>query len=149
MTAVRFYHLEQKTLDQALPEILGKALSGDHRIVVKIGDKAQLPRMNDHLWTFSPQSFLPHGTEKDGHAEEQPIWLTDKDENPNQADVLILTDGATSENIADYNLCCEMLDGRNPEAVSAARARWKSYKEQSFEISYWQQDEAGRWQNKA
>ncbi len=149
MTAIRFYHLEQKTLDQALPEILGKALSGDHKIVVKTGEESQLQRLNDHLWTYTADSFLPHGTKKEGFAENQPIWLTAKDENPNGADVLILTDGATSESVADFNLCCEMLDGRNPEAVSAARGRWKAYKEQGFEISYWQQDENGRWQNKA
>lgn len=149
MTTIRFYHLERKSLDQALPEILTKALSQGHKIVVKMGDKTQIPRMNDHLWTFDANSFLPHGTEKDGHAEEQPIWLTDADENPNGADVLILTDGATSDKISDYKLCCEMLNGHDTEAVSAARTRWKEYKEKGYEISYWQQDEAGRWQNKA
>ena len=95
-TEIRFYHLTSKSLDQALPEILTKALSGERRILVKTGDEKQLSRMNEHLWTFDPNSFLPHGTEKDGHSEDQPIFLTAKDENPNGAEILILTDGATS-----------------------------------------------------
>ena len=149
MTKIRFYHLEQKTLGQALPEMLGKALSIGHKIIVKTADAKQVQHINDHLWSFVADSFIPHGTEKEGHAAEQPIWITDNDNNPNEADVLILTDGAISDDIEKYELCCEMLDGRNPEAVSAARARWKEYKEKGFEISYWQQDETGRWQNKA
>lgn len=149
MTEIRFYHLTSKTLDQALPEILTKALSGERRVVVKTGDEKQLPRLNEHLWTFDPNSFLPHGTEKDGFAADQPVFLTSKDENPNSADVLILTDGATSEKTGDFTLCCEMLNGHDQEAVKAARARWKDYKEKGYEITYWQQDNSGKWQKKA
>lgn len=149
MTEIRFYHLTRKTLDQALPEILTKALSGGHKIVVKGQDERQIQRMNEHLWTFDPNSFIPHGGEKEGFAADQPVFLTTGDENPNSANVLILTDGATSSQLEDFKLCCEMLDGHNQDAVKAARARWKEYKEKGYEISYWQQDENGKWQNKA
>lgn len=149
MTEIRFYHLERKTLDQALPEILSKALSGGRRVVVKTNDAKRVQALNEHLWTYQPDSFLPHGSEKEGLAEDQPIWLTDKDENPNNADVLVLTDGTLSEDMKKYNLCCEMLDGRNQDDISAARERWKTYKEQGFDITYWQQDQNGRWNKKS
>ena len=149
MTEVRFYHLERQSQGQVLPILLSKACERGHKIVVKLRDAAEVERMNGHLWTFQDSSFLPHGSVKNGNSEVQPIWLTDKDENPNGADVLILCEGVESEMHDDFTLCCEMLNGQDQEAVSAARARWKSYKEKEFEVTYWQQSEAGGWNKKA
>ena len=106
-------------------------------------------RMATHLWSYKEQGFLPHGTKKDGNADQQPIWITDKEENPNDADVLILTQGTNSENIKDYTLCCEIFDGRSHDAVQNARSKWKEYKEQGFDVSYWYQSEMGKWDKKS
>ncbi len=149
MTEIRFYHLQRKTLDQALPEILQKALAGERKVVVRAPDQQETERLNDHLWTFRPDVFLPHGSAKDGNPDLQPIWLTDKEENPNGADVLIVTGGAAYDNAEEFSLCCEMLDGNDETQTAAARKRWKLYKEAGHTISYWQQSESGGWENKA
>lgn len=148
MSDIRFYHLERQSLDQALPALLSKALKNGHRIVVKIPDEREIQRLNDYLWTWRPDSFLPHGSARDGFGEDQHVWLTSGEDNPNGADVLILTHGTTSENLADYAMCCEMLDGRNDEAIRAARGRWSAYKEDGHQVTYWQQTEKG-WEKKA
>jgi DNA polymerase-3 subunit chi len=148
MTNIRFYHLEKQSLDQALPALLTKIYSTGKRIVIKTKDTAEAQRLSEILWTFRPDVFLPHGTSKDGHAESQPIWLTDSDENPNGADVLILTHNVESEQIGDFGICCEMLDGRNDEHVSQARTRWKAYKDKGYDVTYWKQGDKG-WENKA
>lgn len=149
MSEIRFYHLQQKTLDHALPEILSKALDTERRVVVKASDAEQVQKINDLLWTYRADSFIPHGSAKDGYESEQPVFLTESDDNPNGAEILILTGGATSEKISDFSLCCEMLDGNDADAVSAARDRWKSYKEDGHEITYWQQNAKGGWEKKS
>jgi DNA polymerase-3 subunit chi len=148
-TEVRFYHLQKQTLDQALPLILEKAVKTEKNIVVRLSDTKEVTRMNAHLWSYKPDSFMPHGCKKEGNAERQPIWLTDQDENPNGAKILILTDGAQSENMEDFDLCCEMLDGRSNEQVSEARHRWKTYKEKGYIITYWMQSDSGGWAQKS
>ena len=149
MTEIRFYHLERQTQEQVIPVILTKALERGHRAILKMCDEAQVARMNDHLWNFNVGSFLPHGCEKDGNAELQPIWITHSDENPNKADVMILSQGAEIEDPSKFDLCCEMLDGNDERAVLVARERWKKYKEQNFDLTYWQQNENGSWEKKA
>jgi DNA polymerase-3 subunit chi len=147
-TEIRFYHLQQTPLERALPEILQKAVAGGRRAVVRAHDEAMAERLNEILWTYDPNSFLPHGSKKDGSAAEQPIWLTAEEENPNGADILILTHGATCADPGAFALCCEMLDGTDAAAVSAARARWKHYKEAGHTLTYWQQNERGGWEKK-
>ncbi len=150
MTEIRFYHLLTQSLEQALPAILMKGLSGGRRVVVRFGDEAEVRHFNDHFWTYHPDSFLPHGAANDGHAESQPVFLTAKAENPNKADMLVLCNQqAVTEYIADFNLCCDLLYGQDDDSVAAGRARWKAYKEAGHAITYWQQTETGGWEQKA
>lgn len=149
MTEVRFYHLTYQNQSQVLPVILTRMLSRGQKAVLKFSEQQSLEAMNEHLWTFDPDSFIPHGGKKDGHATEQPIYLTTEDENPNSADVLFLCSGAESAMHGGFDLCCEMLDGNDTQGVTAARERWKAYKEQGFEVTYWQQSESRGWEKKA
>ena len=149
MTEIRFYHLEHTGLEAALPALLEKALTQNHKIIVKLPNENVVEALNEHLWTHNPNSFIPHGSAKDGQAENQPVWLCANDDNPNGADVLILAQGAQSEKLSEFKLVCEMLNGQNPEEVSAARERWTSYKQQELEVTYWQQSANGGWDKKA
>lgn len=149
MTDVGFYHLQRSPLEQALPKLLEKVLGAGLRAVLRAGSEDRVEALNSLLWTYDQRGFLPHGSRKDGHAEQQLVWLTELEENPNGATVLILTDGASSEAVADYERCLDMFDGNDPEAVQAARARWKAYKAAGHAVTYWQQTERGGWEKKA
>ncbi len=149
MTEIRFYHLTRKTLEQALPELLEKTLERGWNAVVMAGSVERVESLTQHLWTYRPDSFLPHGSAKDGSAELQPIWLTDQDDPaPNKARILLLTDGAQTARAGDYERVCEIFDGNDETAVASARARWKDYKTAGHTLSYWQQGERG-WTNTA
>ena len=148
MTEVRFYHMLQKRLEKALPEIASKVFERGRRAVIKVGNRERLEALDNSLWTFDPGSFLPHGHIRDGHESEQPVWLTTEDDNPNAATVLILVDGATSQQVERFDLCCELFDGNDNAAVEAARQRWKTYKDKGFTLAYFQQNEAGKWEEK-
>lgn len=149
MTEVRFYHLQKQTLDQALPLILERVYQTKKNAVVRFSDAKEVTRMDDVLWTYKKHSFLPHGSTKTGHANDQPIWLTHQSENPNDASTLILTQNVIEQDLSVYDLCCEMLDGHDNQAVQDARARWKAYQEKGYDITYWFQSETGKWEKKA
>ncbi|MEM7618781.1 MAG: DNA polymerase III subunit chi [Pseudomonadota bacterium] len=149
MTEVRFYHLQKQSLDQALPLILEKAYGANYKSLVIMQDENEAERMCSLLWTYKQNAFLPHGGKKDGNAEEQPIWISDVDENENSANALILTQGVTSNKTGEYDLVCEMLNGHSDQEISNARARWKKYQDLGYETTYWFQNEAGNWAKKA
>ncbi len=142
---VGFYHLTRSRLEEALPRLLEKVLAAGHRVVVRIADREQLELLDRALWTYRRDSFLPHGSRADGFAERQPIYLTTGLENPNGAGVLVLIGGASTEGLDGYARCVDMFDGNDPEAVAAARRRWRAAREAGHELVYWQQDERGGW----
>lgn len=149
MPEVRFYHLEHTSLDQALPALLAKALEKGHRILVKTENDAEAERLNTHLWAYHPNSFIPHGTAKDGHTADQPVFLTAGNDNPNNSDILILTHDTENVDTETYTMICDMFDGRKEEQLSAARNRWKKYKDAGYDVTYWQQSANGGWSKKA
>jgi DNA polymerase-3 subunit chi len=146
MTEIRFYHLTRKSLENVLPELLEKTLERGWKAVVMAASPERVEALTQHLWTYNPNNFIPHGNEKDGNSEMQPVWLTPQDERPNEAEVLFLTDGAASEHVGDYARVCEIFDGTNDAALTTARQRWAHYKTAGHDLSYWQQGERG-WVN--
>lgn len=147
MTDIGFYHMQRSALDQTLPKLLEKVLQAGKRAVVIARSDERVEALNAVLWIYSNDAFLPHGSKADGHAADQPVWLTTADENPNAAEVLVLTDGATSERLADYIRCLELFDGNDPEQVAEARRRWTGYKAAGHAVTYWQQGDRG-WEKK-
>jgi DNA polymerase-3 subunit chi len=149
MTEVFFYHLQNAPLEQVLPQLLERSLAREWRAVVRVGNAERMESLVNTLWTYREDSFLPHGTRDDGPAEQQPVFLTVADENPNAAQVVFLVDGAEPDDIAGYERCVLMFDGRDEEALAQARAHWKTLKGAGHDATYWQQSDEGRWEKKA
>lgn len=149
MTDVLFYHLTAKPLDLALPELLERSLDRGWNVVVQASSEERVDALNAALWTYADESFLPHGSKADGQAETQPIWLTDGNDNPNGAQVRFIVDGATAQNAGDYERIVYMFDGNDPDQLAHARTRWKAEKGDGHAVTYWAQNEMGRWEKKA
>jgi len=148
VTRVAFYQLLKWPLDKALPKLLEKTLEAGKRAVVMAGSEERVEALDTLLWTYRQDSWLAHGSAGEGGAQDQPVWLTVLDENPNGAHFLFLADGAVSRNVGAFERCFELIDGHDEAALEAARQRWKAYKEAGHGLSYWRQTEAGGWEEK-
>lgn len=149
MTDVYFYHLQNQPLEKVLPQLLEKCLERGWRCVVQTQTAERVTALDQHLWTWRDDSFLPHGIDKEANAGEQPILLTTSETNPNGAHVRFFVEGASSEELSSYERAIHLFDGNDPDAVDNARNQWKSAQSAGHSVTYWQQDEAGRWQQKA
>jgi DNA polymerase-3 subunit chi len=143
----RFYHLERRRLDQALPEILEAALAEGARVVVQAPSSERVEALNERLWTYPEDDFLPHGTASDGEPEEQPVYLTDSGDNPNGASLRVLLSGVDAAPLASSGLARVILlfDGRDDEAKLEARRQWTLLKATGAPLGYWREGEDGGW----
>ena len=110
------------------------------------GSKERVEALNVMLWTYDPGAFLPHGSAGDGHDSQQPLWLTVSAENPNGADILVLTDGVNREDLDGFEKCLEIFDGNNESALALARERWNVYEQAGYPLTYYEQTVHGGWQ---
>jgi DNA polymerase-3 subunit chi len=149
MTDIQFYHLTSTPLERALPKLLEKAVQGGFKALVLMESDAKAGAMSEQLWTYDPASFLPHGTSADGYGSEQPIYLTASEDNPNHADLLVVTDGSELEFDDTFKRVLDMFDGTDEEAVAKARGRWKKYQAAGHSVAYIKQTASGGWEKQA
>ena len=150
MTDIQFYHLTSTPLERALPKLLEKAAAGKFRTLVLAASEEKAEWLNNILWTYDPDSFLPHGTSKDGPAAAHPIFITAGDEQHDYVpDLLVVTDGSELNFDANLKRVLDIFDGSDEESVARARARWKSYQGSGHAVTYIKQTASGSWEKQA
>jgi len=148
-----FYHLEQATLERVLPDLLSKSLERGWRAVVEANESEQIEALDTMLWTYSADSFLPHSTTNETLSEDalknQPILITDKPENLNNANIRFFIDSGEVTTHQGYERLVYIFNGNNEPHLKRAREQWKAAKAAEIEATYWQQNANGRWEKKA
>ncbi len=146
MPELWFYHLERTRIDDALPELLLKLQSRGGRAVVTSPEEGRLAHLDQHLWTFRDDSFLPHGLASGPLPEDQPILLSETADKLNQASMLFCLDGADPGELDGWERVVVMFEASDETTLAKARALWSRYKESDILRSYWKQNEQGRWE---
>lgn len=142
---VKFYHLTKNSLEEMLPRLMEKIYERGLRATVVIDTPEHVVVLDKALWTYTPLSFLPHGSE--GNADDHPIWLTTKLENKNNAQVLVLTAHFNISDLKDegYSHIFYVFDAKDDAAVISARKQWAYHKETGDTPAYYVQSATGQW----
>lgn len=154
MPEIAFYHLTRGSVEQTLPTLLERSLARGWRVVVQAASARRVKALDAHLWSYRPESFLPHGTKADGAPETQPVYLTCEEDNPNHADVRFFIERARMApaligDTAPAIRAALLFDGADDEELADARAQWKELRELGYSLVYHQQSERGGWEEKA
>lgn len=143
---ILFYHLTERPLEAAAPEILERCVARGWRVTLRARSEERVAALDVHLWTYRDESFLPHGTAATGSPERQPIYLTAGEERPNDPDVLMLVEGARASDaeMAAHARTVLIFDGHDDDALAGARDAWRRAVAAGLRAIYWAQ-EGGRW----
>ncbi len=149
MGKVMFYHLTQRPLEAALPQLLDASLSRGWRVAVRGPDRGRLEWLDEKLWQGPEERFLPHGLAGGAHDAHQPVLLTEGPTSNNPA-CLMAIDGA-EVSAADVNALervCILFNEFEDGAVAHARTQWKALTDAGCAAEYWS-EAGGRWEKKA
>jgi len=150
MTDILFYHLERQPLEKVLPTLLEKTLEHGWRAVIRAKSAEKVQLLDEALWSYSEESFLPHAVVSEPYADIEPIIIAHTMEEPNRPDILFLVEGAGFPAAVDaYQRVVLLFDGNDDAALSNARTAWKEVRARGLDSTYWQQSESGRWEKKA
>lgn len=148
MKEINFYHLTTTTLEKALPKLMEKVYASGKRALIITKNEARTAEIDKLLWSYTTLRFLPHGTKVDGNFDEQPIFISEKGENLNGSEILVVIDSSDFEE-KKFQKILYMFDGNNNEEVQKSRELWNKMKEKGFTASYHKQDDEGKWQKAA
>ncbi|MBB4198036.1 DNA polymerase III subunit chi [Rhodoblastus sphagnicola] len=147
-TEVWFYQLLRRRLEQVLPSLVERTRQRGWRAIIQTATPERLSAIDDLLWTYAEDSFLPHGAIKGGDPEMQPVFLTLGPENANAARVRFLLEGVEAAPFVDqgYERLIVLFDGRDEAFLANARAQWKTLRQSNADLAYWAETDEGGWQ---
>ena len=120
--------------------LVRKARTAQCSIVVLGRDRTQLSQLDQLLWRFSEQDFLPHVFADDPLAAQTPVILTDNEALPlPHHQILINLSGATPEHFARFERMFEIISTDDADKA-AGRDRYRLYKERGYPLSHFVAD---------
>jgi DNA polymerase III subunit chi len=146
---IDFYHLTRDPLEIGVAKLLAVVYAKGNRTLVRAATIALIDKLDVALWTYDKDSFLPHGTARNGQADLQPILLTTDAAETNGANVLMLLENVLPEDVSAFERVLYMFEGRDSDALSQARAHWVQLKATGNPLTYWQQTDSGGWKKAA
>ena len=137
--SVSFYPLEQGSLDDALLfacRLTEKALQLGHRVHLLTRSDSQAQRLDELLWQFRADSFIPHHC-LTGDAEEstadQRVTLGTAEQLPAERDILINLDDKIWTHHQQFNDIREIVAADDSER-NLGRQRYRHYQEQGYAL---------------
>ncbi|WEK42755.1 MAG: DNA polymerase III subunit chi [Candidatus Sphingomonas colombiensis] len=144
---VDFYHLTTTPLDRALPQIAEKVVASGNRLLIVAASEPQRIALDRLLWSYTPDSFLPHAQAGAGDDAAQPVLIASEVDPANGARHVALVDGMWREEALAFERAFHFFDD---ESIEAARAAWRGLQaHDGVERRYWKQSDAGRWEQVA
>jgi len=139
---IDFYHLTAAPLEKVLPSICEKLVAADERLLI-VTHPARIAELDRQLWTYAPESFLPHAAAGQPREADQPILIASDTAPANGARNIALADGQWRDAALAYDRVFYFFDS---SGIDGARASWRALKDRpEAERHYWKQDEIGRW----
>jgi len=135
MTRVDFHSKVPDKLLYAC-RLIRKARAADMRVVVFTRDREQLNALDEALWTFSEQDFLPHVSANDPLASQTPVILSDDAEAalPHHQ-ILINLSGQTPAHFARFERLFEIISTDEVD-LAAGRERYRQYQQRGYPLTH-------------
>ena len=144
---VDFYHLTTMAVERALPKIAEKIIGNGGRLLVVAESATQRQALDRLLWTYSPESFLPHGEAGGADDAAQPVLLSGSTVAANAARNIALVDGVWRDAALEFDRAFHFFDA---DRIAEARTAWKALADRDgVTRNYWKQNDDGRWEKAA
>ncbi len=127
-TRVQFYFNAESPLALAC-ELVGKAYAGGRKVAVRTADMAAAQQLDQLLWTFSQQSFIPHVLAESKLTAETPVIIDTAARTAEWThhDMLFNLASDAPAGFDSFRILIEIVS-QHEEDKRPARSRWNQYK---------------------
>lgn len=140
---VRFYQLAATSMAEAVARLANKAYDRGLKSCLLVRDAAHAREMDDYLWLFPADSFLPHGVSSGKNPAGQPLLIATAPDDRNGATVILIT-AETVVSPEQFDMIIDFVVTAN---LNASRIRFSHYQKAGCQMEYWEQTDQG-WKKK-
>ncbi len=140
MTKVDFYILEgdNNNREQTACRIAEKAYRLGHGVYIHTTDQGQAKRLDELLWTFKQNSFVPHGIEGQSPDPDAAVLINHKAEladstQAHNRQVLINLAQDIPLFFSSFERVAEVI-GQDAENKASGRQRYKFYRDRGYSL---------------
>lgn len=134
MTQVRFVRLNKPNKAPILCELSDQYFQQRKRCLIHVQDDNQAVSLDRFLWTWDKGGFLPHAFDN-GSVDclNEPVVITIRESNPNNANVLILAAPCQIDFIRRFDWVIDFAELYDPVLAEKSRERFRIYRTQGFD----------------
>lgn len=136
MTLVRFYVLSDSSVrarERFVCKLANRSLKEGARTYIHVADPADCQRLDELLWTFSDQSFIPHEICGDSPESDCPVTIGCDREPGDDYQVLINLAQEVPHFFSRFEKTMEVID-THETVKEAGRQRYKFYKDRGYPL---------------
>ncbi|MDP3559223.1 MAG: DNA polymerase III subunit chi [Legionellaceae bacterium] len=132
---VDFYLLKASDPCHFFCRFLEKMATLGHSVFLFSADLDFLEMLNDQLWTFKPESFIPHELYVDAQqsAPKAPIVLSTRQPDTRWTDILINYTASIPDFAQQFSRIIEIVP-EEETLKSLARERYKQYQQRNYAV---------------
>ncbi len=131
MTEIDFYTQVEDRL-QLTCQLIHKAHAKKLRVLVLLANESALKRLDERLWTFQPQSFIPHCRVDDPLASETPVLLmSDPNATVPHDELMINLQSEPPAQFSRFSRLIEIVSTADADKAKA-RERFRFYRDRGY-----------------
>lgn len=125
---INFYQCDESLVKSIAPLTL-KILEENKKALVFCRDQLRIKEIDDGLWSYGKNKFIPHITifDKGFEVTRQPILISNKEENSNQADYLIISEEVDEKFAKNFSRIFFFYDALRTNEAELLAAKFKKF----------------------
>lgn len=133
---VDFYEARGPRWEETLCHRVELELAEGRRVYVWASSETQARRLDELLWTFRDDSFVPHALWRGEGDLEEVVAVGWRPGNPNRADCLVLARDAVPAELAGYARAVDFAAVDVGELRDAARLRFRAFRDAGLAVAF-------------
>ncbi|MFT6433470.1 MAG: DNA polymerase-3 subunit chi [Candidatus Azotimanducaceae bacterium] len=136
MTKIDFYQIENGEAPLLFScRLIAKIYRMGHQVHIHAESDAQAEEIDNLLWSFRPESFIPHMLDNVAEIAPVRIGCSNMNEPSTHQEVLVNLSGAVPDFFSRFERVAEVVP-LDENSRDAARENFRFYKDRGYEIKY-------------
>lgn len=136
MTRIDFYQIEGEEPPLLFAcRLIEKIYRRGHRVHVQAASQSQAEELDDLLWSFRAERFIPHALLATAAPVDAPIHIGAGDEPADHQEVMVNLSGVVPDFFSRFDRVAEVVP-REQNSRDEARANYRFYKDRGYPLQY-------------